>query len=175
MRRLALLLIFVLSFTTVFACAEEYNFAEMDDAQLYEILEGVQAELAKRKPQASEDEENPVLIDQDGVYMYLTGNHEVWGYEDSWYLDLEVVVENNSDVTVSILTDGSSINGWNVASFGITDTQSGKKQKGTIELYLTDAEISTFEEVEEIEFHLLIYNSDDWETIATVEPITLHF
>ena len=107
--------------------------------------------------------------------MYLTGNHEVWGYEDSWYLDLEVVVENNSDVTVSILTDGSSINGWNVASFGITDTQSGKKQKGSIELYLTDAEISTFEEVEEIEFHLLIYNSDDWETIATVEPITLHF
>ncbi|MDO5324459.1 MAG: hypothetical protein Q4G06_10590 [Clostridia bacterium] len=175
MKRLALLLIFVLVFTTVFACAEVYNFSEMDNAQLYEILESVQAELAKRKPQSSEDADNPVLIDQEGIYMYLTGNHEVWGYEDSWYLDLEVVVENNSDVTVSILADGSSINGWNVAGFGITDTQSGKKQKGSIELYLTDAEISTFEEVEEIELHLLIYNSDDWETIATVEPITLHF
>jgi len=168
---LALMMVLVCVFCWSFACAEGLDFASMSDEQLQAIIDGAKAELSSRN---SSGGEKVVLIDQDSVKVYLTGKHEVWGYE-SYYLDLEVVVENNSDKTISIIVDTASVNGWNVYGSGISDTGAGKKQKGMMEVCLTDAEISTYEEVEEIEFNLMIYDSDNWETIAYIDPITLTF
>lgn len=170
MKKLAWILIAIL----LFGCgvAEGLDFASMSDDQLQAVIDGASAELAKRTPvQENED----VLIDQNGVKVYLTGNHEVWGYEEDWYLDLEAVVENNSDKTISILLDSASVNGWNVFSMGISDTQAGKKQKGVLDFYFSQAGIKTFEEVEEIEMVFTIYDSDNWNTVATTEPITITF
>ena len=168
---LALVMVLVCVFCWSFACAEGLDFASMSDEQLQAIIDGAKAELSSRNGGVAAD---GVLIDQDGVKVYLTGKHEVWGY-DSYYLDLEVVVENNSGKTVSILVDTASVNGWNVYGSGISDTGAGKKQKGSLEVCLTDAEISTYEEVEEIEFNFTIYDSDAWETISNVDTVTLTF
>ena len=169
MRKLAWILIFVMMFSG--AQAEGFDFSSMTDAELQAVVESASAELARRAPA---QENSDVLIDQDGVKVTLTGNHEVWGY-DNWYLDLEVVVENYSDAVVSILPDTVSINGWNVFCTGVSDTQPGKKQKGMLEFSLSEAEISTFEEVEEIEMTFTLYDSEKWETISTTEPVVLNY
>lgn len=171
MKKLALILAIVILVVFASAFAEGMDFASMSDEQLQMIIDGAQTELANRKGDSVND---GILIDQDGVKVYLTGNHEIWGNE-SLYLDLEVVVENNSDKTISILIDSMSVNGWNVYGFGVSDTQPGKKQKGNLEFCLSEAGISTYEEVEEIEFIFTIYDSENWETIKTLDPVLLTF
>ena len=147
------------------------DFTTLTDEQLHELVDGARNELTKRELNMSAD---LVLIEQDGVTVYLTGEYELWG-SDNVYIDFEVVVVNDSDKTVSILVDSASINGWDVYGSGVSDTSAGKKQKGTLEFLLTDADISTYEEIEDIELTLTIYDSDEWETINDVEGITIQF
>lgn len=147
------------------------DFASMTDEQLHELINGARNELAKRELAMSAD---LTLFEQDGVTVYLTGEYEVWG-SDNIYIDFEAVVVNDSDKLVSILVDISSINGWDVYGSGISETSPGKKQKGSLEFLLTDADISTYEEIEDIELALTIYDSENWETISTVENIVIQF
>lgn len=169
MKKLALILAMLLMFTS--ACAEGFDFASMDDATLQAIIDGAKAELDNRN---GSETDNSILLDQDGVKMYLTGNHEVWG-SDNYYLDLEVIVENNSDRGICIDFDSVTINGWEVYGSGIYNTGSGKKQKGMLEFKLTDASISTYEEVEEMEMIFYMFDDESYETIKTFDPITLTF
>ena len=168
---LALVMVLVCVFCWSFACAEGLDFASMSDEQLQAIIDGATEELANRKGSNVAD---GVLIDQDGVKLYLTGKHEVWGY-DSHYLSLEAVVENNMDCGISIDFESVSINGWEVYGSGIFDTGSGKKQKAEIDLLLSDAEISTYEEIEEIEFVFKMFDSDTFKTIKKFDPVVLTF
>ena len=160
----------VLLTCTAFAEAA-LDYTAMTDEQLHQIIDEARNELTKREMVAAE---NLVLFEQDGVTVYLTGAYEPWG-SDNVYLDLEAVVINDSDKTVSILIDACSINGWDVYSSGVSDTSAGKKQKGQLEFLLTDAGISTYEEIEEVEIDFTIYDSDNWETISTAEDIIVNF
>jgi len=168
---LALVMVLVCIFCWGFASAEGLDFASMSDEQLQAIIDGAKAELSSRNGGAVAD---GVLIDQDGVKVYLTGEYEVWGY-DSFYLSLEAIIENNSDRGISVDFMSASINGWEVYGSGIYDTGSGKKQKGVFEFNLSDAGISTYEEVEEIEMNFYFFDSESYDTIKEFDPITLTF
>ena len=85
------------------------------------------------------------------------------------------VVINDSESKIGVSLDDVSINGWNVYGSGIYDTAAGKKQTSSIEFNLTDAEISSFEEIEDIEFVVSVYDSDSYDTIATSDVVTLNF
>lgn len=154
------------------AGAEGTDFAVMSDDELHALVDGARNELAKRELTAAE---GTVLFEQEGVTVYLTGEHEV----KSGYLDLEAVVVNDRDCTVAIAVNSASINGWNVFSGGIGETSPGKKQKGMLSFSLEDASLSSFEEIEEIEeieLSIDLIDEDTYESIAeTSEPITLHF
>ena len=169
MKKLALVLVMLLIFTT--ACAEGLDFASMDDATLHSIVDGARNELAKRELNTGE---NTVLFEQEGVSVYLTGEYETKEY-DTVYLSLKAVVVNDSDKTVWISTDSLSVNGWDVYSYGLPDTTAGKKQKCELEFCISDAEISSYDEVEEIEVVFSLVDSDTYETFSTTEPIIIHF
>lgn len=169
-RFFSLILVVVMLFTCSAVAESAVDFASMTDDQLHELINSARNELTKREMIMSE---KTVLLEQDGVTVYFTGNHETWGY-DSVYVDLEVVVVNDSDKSVSILIDSSSINGWEVFGTGVSDTGAGKKQKGVLSFEVTDAEISTYEEIEELELTITIYDGDAWETISVVEGIVVH-
>ena len=169
-RIFGIILTLALIFTCTASAETALDYAVLSDEQLHEIIDAARNELAKRELTMAED---TVLFEQDGVTVYLTGNYEVWGYDNS-YLDIEAVVVNDSDKLVSILIDIASINGWDVYSSGIPETSAGKKQKGILEFLLTDAEISTYEEVEEIEVNFTLYDSENWEIISTIEGIVIH-
>ena len=168
---LALMMVFACVFCWSFACAEGLDFAAMSDEQLKEIIDGARNELAKRELILAE---KTVLFEQDGVSAYLTGEYEIQEYDDV-YLSLEVVVINDSNKTVWISTDPVSVNGWNVFAYGISETSAGKKQKANLEFCISDAEITTFEEVEEIEFVFELVDEDTSMVFSTTEPITIHF
>lgn len=175
MKRLfSILVVLMLVFSTA-ALAEGIDFASMDDAALQALIDGARNELEKRGKTNGEQtvEENTVLFEENGVTVYLTGEHEVWG-SDSYYLDLGVVLVNNSDKTVSVLIDTAYVNGWEVYGGGITDTGAGKKQQAVLDFCISDANISTYEEVEEIEMNFIIIDSDTYDTIAELEPVVIH-
>ena len=98
MKRLFSVLMALILVFSIAAVAEGTDFASMDDAALHAMIDGARNELAKRELVAAE---NTVLFEQDGVTVYLTGDHEVWG-SDSYYLDLGVVLVNDSDKTVAV-------------------------------------------------------------------------
>ena len=166
---LAFLLTALLLCTLCTANAEGTDFTAMSDDELHALVDGARNELAKRELTAAED---TVIFEQDGVTVYLTGNHEVKG----GYLDLEAVVVNDRENMVAVALDTASINGWNVYSGGIGETSPGKKQKGMFDFSLEQANISTFEEIEEIELSIHLIDEETYESITEPSaPITLHF
>ena len=169
MKKLALILVMLLVFAS--ACAEGLDFASMDDATLHSIVDSARNELTKRELNAGE---NTVLFEQEGVTVYLTGEYETEEY-DTVYLSLNAVIVNDSDKTVWISTDSLSVNGWDVYSYGLPDTTAGKKQKCELEFCISDAEISSYDELEEIEVVFSLVDSDTYETFSTTEPIVLRF
>lgn len=160
----------------LFACmictagAEGTDFTAMSEDELHALVDGARNELAKRELVAAED---TVILEQDGVTVYLTGAHNV--SSDGAYLYLEAVVVNDSDKKVSVSVDSACINGWDVYGGGIGETSAGKKQKGEFDFSLGDAEISSFEEIEELELELYLYDADAWERISDNIPVTLTF
>lgn len=170
MKKLAFLLAILLVFTSAYA--EEWDVASMDDATLHSIIDGVRNELAKRELNA---DENTVLFEQDGVTVYLTGDHRIDDYGDSLYLCLDAVIINENEKNVWISTDSACVNGWNVYADGMPETNSGKKQKCEVSFLISDADISTYEEVEDVEFVFSLVDAETYEVFSTTETIVLHF
>lgn len=164
----ALFLVLILLFSTCFA--EGLDYSSMTDAQLHDIVDAARNELAKRELTTAG---NTVLLDQDGVQVYLTGDYTITG--SSKYLVLDVVVINDSDKNISVSIDSDcSINGWAVSTMGCGETPAGKKKRAELSFKLSDAGISTYEEIEDIEMTLYLYDMDKWETVSRTETITLH-
>lgn len=168
------IIIFALVFASAIpleAFAELPVFSAMTDEELHDLINGARNELKTRELNAEAD---MILFEQDGITVYLTGEYETYG-SDSTYVDLKVIVVNDSDKDVNIQVDSVTVNGWDVYGSGISGITAGHKKKGELGLKIDDADITTFEEIEEVEFNLYIYDSTAWERISTVDPITVHF
>lgn len=161
-----LAVLFVCSFCA--AGAEGTDFAAMSDEELHALVDGARNELAKRELTAAE---GTVLFEQEGVTVYLTGEHKI-GY--SGELELEAVVVNDSDLEVDVFLDSASINGWDVYNSGIGEVSAGKKKKDYFAFNLEDAEISSYEEVEDIDMALYLVDEKEFERICEPVPVTIH-
>ncbi len=155
------------------AVSEGIDYASLTDDQLHEIIDLARNELARRELVA---QEKTVLFEQDGVQLYLTGNYKVdeWG-EGKHVLQLEAVVVNESDRKISVHIDTVSVNGWNVYGGSISNIDAGKKKKGSFEIRLYDADIHSYEEIEDIEFSFKVLDESYSRIFSTETPITVHF
>ena len=151
----------------------ETDYAAMPDDDLHAMIDAARNELTRRELTAAAD---TVLFDQDGISCYLTGGYDIqeWG-EGNHVMKLEAVVINDSDVMVTVGIEGCYVNGWEVYGGVIQKTDAGKKQKDTFEIRLYDADIHSYEEIEDIEFTFKVYKSDDYAKIFQLDPITVHF
>ena len=173
MKKFVAVLMAVLMMISAFAMAETVDVSGLSDTELQAIIDAANAELAGRSA-APADDGKTILFEQDNVQVYLTGNYEVWG-SDTHYLDLQAVVVNDTDVPITVSVEMCSVNGWGVYASGIYTTNPGKKQKDDLSINISDAEISTFEEVEEVEFQFKVYNSDTYDDMFKTDTITLTF
>lgn len=155
------------------AVAESIDYASLSDEELHAIINAARNELTKRELVA---DEKTVICDQDDVQVYLTGRYK-WneGSNESIYLVLEAVIINNSQYELSISIDSISVNGWDVWAGGPGTTNAGKKKKGEFNIKVSDAEIKKFGEIEDIEFHLELYDMGAWKTINEIPTVTVHY
>ena len=165
-------MILVMALCASAAFAAEIDWASMTDDEIRAIIAEAQGELAKRAPVAEGAlpiAEGTVLIDQGGILVTLTGKVETMGT----LMELEVIVENNSDTPIYVNVTRSSINGLELFGAGIADIGAGKKKKGDLMFTLEDASINSPSEIEELEMTLSVANADTWSTIFNADTVTL--
>ncbi len=158
------------------ACvAEGIDYASLSDDELHLVISKARNELAKRELNAEKD---AVLFEQDGVTVYLTGKDS---FEEDKYdleyapLKIGVILINDSDRNIGVNLKNPAVNGWDVSSSLAPSVSANKKAKGVIELNVFDAEITSLDDLEELEVSFELYDTDSYDTFAEVGPVTLHF
>lgn len=158
-------LVFLFLFSTAYAAGIDW--ASMTDEELQTALNEIRNEITNRSLRA---ENMAVLFESNGITVYLTGENEI-----EWMgLEIGAIIVNDSNKKVDIQIDDAYVNGWAVEALGISDTASGKKQKGEFIIYeIEDAFVTDIKDIEEIEITFYIYDSENYERIATLDPITI--
>ncbi|MBQ3476970.1 MAG: hypothetical protein IJH25_02220 [Clostridia bacterium] len=167
MKRFVSVILALMLLLTYVAFAEA-DYASMSDGELHALIDGARHELTKRELIAGE---KLVLIDQDGVTLYLTGENRMSG--DFTYM--QAVLINDNDFPVLVTADQFAANGWDVWCGGFDKTEANKKKKSEITFKSVDAEISDLSELEDIEVTFTIKNGDDYKAISSTEHLTIHF
>lgn len=154
------------------ALAESIDWTIMTDEELHGAIDAARNELSKRELSLSE---NTILVDQDGIQLYLTGEHTFSDWDETKYVELGVVLVNDSDQNISVSIENLYVNGWNVYAMCGATANSGKRDKSTIDMNVAEAEVNTFEEIQDMEFSIRLYNSDSFDRILETDSITIHF
>lgn len=107
-----------------------------------------------REAQATDN----IIIDNDYVTVIVTGydDDSFWGYTVNLFLI------NKTDKNIMFCADDVSINGYMADPFYADEVSAGKCAFSFMSWLDTDLEDNNITTVEEIEFRLSAYDSDDW-------------
>lgn len=116
--------------------------------------------------------EDVVLVDNDSVTVIATGYTEdpIWG----WTVELYLV--NKTDKSVMFSAQEASVNGFMVDPFFATEVSSGACAFAGMSWSKSSFEENSITEVEEVEFELKAYDSNDWladpmaQEVVTLNP-----
>lgn len=118
------------------------------------------------------DDSGDVIYDSNDIRVICKGLKE----DSVWDGELVIYAENNSDRPISIYSENVSVNGYmEDESFWIDLYQGTKAVGGMYLLDLEDLALESVDDVEEIEFNLVIVDEETWDTIDTTDAITLYF
>lgn len=155
-------LIFLLCAGTVFA--EDYS--SYSDSDLYAVIDAARAELQNRKIAT---DEKPVIMEADGVTVTMSGTPTCEeSYSGGKKLIVKIVAVNSGAKDISFMLDEFYVNGWKVSCLESGTVGAGKKAKLEMTFYDVDemAELSTIEQLEDLEFHWYTYNPETYKTIT---------
>ncbi len=113
--------------------------------------------------------EEKVIYDDDGIVVTATGI-DVSGLFGP---ELKVKVENNSSNNVTIQTRDCSINGLMVDTIFSCDVVAGKKANDSITFAQSELDISGITTIKDIEFTLLVLDSETYDEIDESDVIKL--
>jgi hypothetical protein len=170
MRRLfALVLVFVLMFCSV-ATAESIDLSAMTQEELIALIDNARLELTKYLPEAAD---GTILHEDENVRVTFTGNIEL---DDYGYLNVDVIVENLSDHNLSVILQNVSCNGWAVWDASV-DAPANKKAKASFSFMnaAADAELTSAEDVQDIEADLCCLDSDTWDYVGESAHVIWNF
>lgn len=108
-----------------------------------------------------------VIADTEQAKVTVIGyeNDPIWGYTVNLY------IENKCDKSLSVSIDEASVNGYMADPFFATSVRAGKKDFAGISWSDTTLEENDITDIEEIEFLLKVYDSDNWFADRFVEEI----
>ena len=153
------------------AAAESADYAGMTIEELLSLNGIIQKELHLRQTEIAPD---VMLIDYEGVTVYLTGKHEFSNGIGTPFFRMEFVIVNNTDHKVSVSIDSPEVNGWVVSTTLIAAIDPGTKKRDKLVFNCEGAAISTFEEIEQVNFKLSLKNMEDHKVYYTTEPIVIY-
>lgn len=118
------------------------------------------------------DNSGDVLYDSNGIKIVCKGLKQdiIWDGTVVFYM------ENNSGREISIYAENVSVNGF-MQDVGLwSDLRSGTKLiDGMSIIDLSDLEIESIDQIENIEFNLRVVDANTWEDIVTTDVLTLNF
>ncbi len=109
-----------------------------------------------------------VLLDKDGIKITLKSLSD-----DIFGPSLKVLVENNSDISVTVQIRDSSINGVMVDAIFSCDVQNGKKANSEIVFMSSDLETANITTIKDIELKFHVFTTDGWDTVFDSETINI--
>lgn len=114
--------------------------------------------------------EEEVLFDQEGIKVTLKSIDE-----EGWIgTSLKVLVENNSEQSITIQARDSSINGVMVSTLFSCDVEPNKKANDEITFMESDIEKADISVIKDIELKLHIFDSNTWDEIIDSESILIN-
>ena len=167
---LVLTSILLLSISSAFA----QDCSSLTDAELKEQFYLIRNELSNRGLKA---ENKTVLLDQNGVTIYLDGSPYIGTNWTPTQFVIPVIIVNNTDKNIYISIQKSSLNGWAVtASAHLTTVPNGKKAKVQFIFKLSDSDIETIDDFDDVEFTLTIIDTDNYsvDVVPETDLITIY-
>jgi len=164
-RLLSILVTIILLVASCTAQAETFDFSGMSIDELHTLQNAIRNELLRRDLVAGDE---ILLFEKEGISLYLTGDHS----DGMGGLRLSTKTINDTDKEINIYCE-LSVNGWDVGNVWSLEANPRKKSKGYIDISIKGADISTYEEVEEIEFRFTYwFKGGDH---VKIDPITIQF
>lgn len=99
------------------------------------------------------------LVDDENCLVQVTGIDD----SDDFYYELEMYLENKSDVTLSFQSFAGSVNGVMISPWMSEDVNAGKKMNTNMEFYKENLEANGTANVTDIAFLLEVYDPDHYE------------
>lgn len=170
---LAILLTLVLMFSMIPSAFAVTGYEDYSTDELHAMLDKIRNELSVRDYTAKD---MTLIYDKCNVQIYLTGEFiESPLYENCCQIGMIIV--NNSDYIIRPNVVHAKMNGWALDCFygiGVTPNQSQRDSAFTFGYEL--ANISSIEEIENIDITLELINNRDYYVIdGTEETIHLTF
>jgi hypothetical protein len=116
---------------------------------------------SERQPTTTEQ----IIVDNESCIFIIESEEtdSIWGYTLNCY------IENKTSEPLMFSWDNVSVNGFMIDPFWSNSVQPGKRSYSDISFLSSRFEENSISVVEEIEFELRIYNSDDWTAPKIVE------
>jgi len=112
--------------------------------------------------------EEQTLVDQDGIIITATKIDASWMGPE-----LQVLIENNSDTSVTVQARNTSVNGFMLEPIFSSDVASGKKATDTLTFSSEDFQVCNIETIADIELSFHVFDTDSWDTIFDTDMVTV--
>jgi hypothetical protein len=166
MKRVLAVFFVLVMLTSGIALAEDYS--SMSNDELLAILNSVRTELLTRELSLSPDE---VLMENAVVKMYIEKGKEI-EFSRSGVLKIPVILVSNSENEISFQIDSVMVNGWECSGI-IGNVSTAGKKRDTLDINCKGAEISSIDEIEDIQIVLLAFNMNTFKYEMKTEKITI--
>lgn len=110
------------------------------------------------------------ILDQDGVKVSAIGTET-----DGLGFSVLLSIENNSGRNITVQSRDSSVNGYMVDAILSQDVMDGKKANCDMTFMSSRLEDAGVEEIEEVEFALIVLETDSFDTIFESDAIKLEY
>lgn len=98
-------------------------------------------------------------VDTDEIYFAVTGTlEETFG----GVVGFTAYMENKTDKTLMFSWTDTSVNGYMVENWFAEEVAPGKKANSEIYFVSSDMEANGIESIDEVEYTLYVYDSEDW-------------
>lgn len=118
-------------------------------------------------PEYQHKEGETVIVQNDAVTFIIENVDD----ELADYYTLNCYIANHTGKNLLISWDDVSVNGFMVNPFWAISVAAGKQAYSEIIFYRSDLEAQDIEVVQDIEFNLLVSDSDDWEADFLIDEV----
>ncbi len=153
--------------------SSRHDLSSLSEQQLVDLLIDVRSELLKYY---AYDNEDALLLNVCDVTVTFKGyDVEQWGTDET-RTHLSLIVENKSELPITITFRDISINGWMAENADVEIVAAGKSAKTEAVIWNTQstAYVKEYADVEDIEF-VIGLTSNGVDTLYKSDPITLRF